>query len=37
MSVFKLTYPDTIKEFGIPVLTNGEEGFKRIGEIFRSK
>ena len=33
MSVFKLSYPDAEAEFGVPVLTSGEEGFKRMREI----
>ena len=33
MSIFKISYPDCEKEFGIPVLTSGEEGFKKIREI----
>lgn len=36
MTVFKLSYPDCIKEFGVPVLTSGETGFKRVGEILRN-
>ncbi len=35
MTVFKLSHPDCIKEFGVPVLTSGETGFKRAGEILR--
>lgn len=34
MSVFKLSYPDAEKEFGIPVITSAEAGFKRIKELF---
>ena len=34
MSVFKLSYPDTEKEFGVKVLTSAEAGFERIKEIF---
>lgn len=34
MSVFKLSYPDHVEDFGVPVLTSGEEGFKRIYDIF---
>ena len=33
MSVFKLSYPDTEKEFGIPVITSAEAGFRRIKDI----
>jgi glutamate racemase len=35
MSVFKLSYPNCEKEFGIPVLTSGECGFARAGEILK--
>lgn len=35
MSVFTFTYPDPIKTFGIPVLTSGDEGFKRVRDILR--
>ncbi len=30
MSVFLFDHPDPVADFGIPVLTSGEEGFKRI-------
>ena len=33
MSVFKFSYPDPVASFGMPVLTSGEEGFKRVREI----
>ena len=33
MSVFKLSYPDCEKEFGIPVLTSGECGFEMVKDI----
>jgi hypothetical protein len=33
MCVFHLSYPDPVKEFGIPVLTSGVEGFKRARQI----
>ncbi len=33
MSVFKFSYPDDIKEFGVPVLTSGECGFRKIRKI----
>jgi Asp/Glu/hydantoin racemase len=36
MTVFKLSYPDCEDEFGVPVLTSGETGFQRVGEILRS-
>jgi len=35
MTVFKLSYPDCVKEFGVPVLTSGETGLQRAGEILR--
>lgn len=37
MSIFKLSYPDAEKSFGIPVLTSGEEGFKYIREMLLTK
>lgn len=37
MSVFKLSFPDCEKEFGVPVLTSGECGFERIKEILLSQ
>jgi Asp/Glu/hydantoin racemase len=30
MSVFKLSYPDCVGEFGMPVLTSAESGFARV-------
>lgn len=36
MSVFKLSYPDCEKEFGVPVFTSGEEGFRRVREVLLS-
>jgi Asp/Glu/hydantoin racemase len=36
MTIFKLSYPDCVKEFGVPVLTSGETGFQRAGEILRN-
>lgn len=33
MSVFKLSYPNPEKTFGIPVLTSGEEGFKKVYDV----
>lgn len=33
MTIFKLSYPEPEEEFGIPVLTSGEEGFRRVREI----
>ena len=35
MCVFNLSYPNPVREFGIPVLTSSTEGFKRAGEILR--
>ena len=37
MSVFKLSYPDCEKIFGMPVITSGEAGFRRIRKIFLGK
>lgn len=33
MSIFKLSYPDDIGAFGIPILTSGEQGFKRVRQL----
>lgn len=33
MSVFKFSFPDPVKEFGVEVLTSGETGFQRAKEI----
>ena len=33
MSIFKLEHPDAKSEFGVEVLTSGEEGFARVKEI----
>ena len=33
MSVFALEHPDAESEFGVPVLTSGECGFKRVREL----
>ena len=35
MTVFLFSYPNAVDEFGIPVLTSGETGFKRAGEVLR--
>lgn len=37
MSVFLLSYPDPIKEFGIPVFTSGQYGFEAIRNMLVSK
>jgi hypothetical protein len=37
MSAFVFSYPDRIAAFGLPVLTSGEEGFRRVGEILRRR
>jgi len=34
MAVFSLSYPDAVKEFGVPVLNSAEAGFEKIREIF---
>lgn len=36
MSVFKFSYPNPEREFGVDVLTSGETGFIRAGEILKS-
>jgi hypothetical protein len=36
MSVFALSWPDREAEFGLPVLTSGEEGFRRAGDVLRA-
>jgi hypothetical protein len=36
MSVFQLSYPDPLAEFGVPVLTSGQCGFEHIREFWRS-
>jgi hypothetical protein len=37
MTVFLLSYPDPIKEFGIPVYTSGQYGFEAVREVLVSK
>lgn len=37
MSVFRLTYPQPEKVFGLPVLTSGDEGFRRVREILAKR
>ncbi len=37
MSVFAFSWPDRQAAFGLPVLTSGEEGFRRAGEVLRAK
>ena len=37
MTVFLLSYPDPLKEFGIPVYTSGQCGFKAVREALISK
>lgn len=36
MSVFIFSYPDPLVDFGVRVLTSGETGFRRAGEILAS-
>lgn len=36
MSVFNFSYPHPEETFGIPVLTSGDEGFKKIRSIFKN-
>lgn len=35
MTVFLLSYPDPLREFGIPVFTSGQCGFERVAEVFK--
>lgn len=35
MSVFSLEHPDPVAEFGIPVYSSGEEGFKRMRQVLQ--
>jgi Asp/Glu/hydantoin racemase len=35
MSVFSFSFPEPVKEFGVPVLSSGQTGFARAGEILR--
>lgn len=37
MSIFLLTFPDPLKEFGIPVFTSGQCGFEAIRKVLASK
>jgi Asp/Glu/hydantoin racemase len=37
MSIFLLSYPDPLKEFGIPVLTSGQCGFEAMREVLAAK
>ena len=33
MSVFSFSHPDPVEEFGVPVLSSGQTGFRRVGEV----
>ena len=37
MSIFSFSFPDSVKEFGVPVLNSGQTGFARAGEILRQQ
>lgn len=37
MSIFLLSYPDPLKEFGVPVLTSGQYGFKHVRKVLLKK
>jgi len=37
MSVFSFSFPDPVKEFGLPVLNSGQTGFARAGDILRQR
>jgi hypothetical protein len=34
--VFAFSHPDSLKDFGVPVLNSGETGFRRVGEVLNS-
>lgn len=36
MTVFLLTYPDPLQEFGVPVLTSGQCGFEKMAVILKN-
>jgi Asp/Glu/hydantoin racemase len=36
MTIFLLSYPDPLKDFGIPVFTSGQCGFQRVAETLKS-
>lgn len=36
MTVFLLSYPDPLKEFGVPVFTSGQSGFERVVQVFKN-
>jgi hypothetical protein len=36
MTLFLLSYPDPVVEFGVPVFTSGQCGFERMGKILRN-
>ena len=36
MTVFLLSHPDPLAEFGIPVFTSGQCGFERVAEVFKN-
>ncbi len=37
MSVFQLTFPDPIQEFGVPILTSGQCGFEAVRDLLIHK
>ena len=37
MSVFSFSFPEPVKDFGVPVLNSGQTGFARAGEILRQQ
>jgi hypothetical protein len=37
MTIFLLSYPDPLAEFGLPVLTSGECGFQFVYDQMRRK
>ena len=37
MTIFLLSHPDPVKEFGVPVFTSGQCGFEAVREVLVSK
>ena len=37
MSVFLLSHPDPVAEFGVPVLTSGQCGFEHMGDLLAGR
>ncbi|MHC4355550.1 MAG: aspartate/glutamate racemase family protein, partial [Planctomycetota bacterium] len=37
MSLFSFSFPEPVREFGIPVLNSGQTGFARAGDVLRQQ